>query len=109
MAAAAAVVASQASKENPSVRIPIRSKTLKSIWGATDQREPKNINPADLHPKNPFREVRILLDETMEMRLNGVSCILWLVEVGSLLIFLLFSRAGKAGELCALTQRFTSP
>ncbi len=67
MASAAAVVASQASKENPSMRTLMRSKTFQVLWGPFDD-EP---NIADLRPKIPPRG-QILMDENMEMRLNGV-------------------------------------
>ncbi len=56
------------------MRTLMRTKTLKAIWGSFDEGEPK-IEVADLHPKIPSREGQILLDETMEMRLNGVRTV----------------------------------
>ena len=73
MASAAAVVASQVSKENPSIRL-TKSKTLNVFFGSLD--EELKIDTGDLHPKIPSRPGEILLeDDTMEMRLNGVMCL----------------------------------
>lgn len=63
---AAATVAANISKENPSMRSLMRSKTLKAIWGA----EEDSAVDTELLPKIPSKVSR--LDIKLEIRLTGV-------------------------------------
>ena len=63
---AAATVAANISKENPSMRSLMRSKTLKAIWGA----EEDSAVDTELLPKIPSKDSR--LDIKLEIRLTGV-------------------------------------
>jgi hypothetical protein len=105
--AAAATVAAREARRNPSMRILMNSahgKTRTVLWGTTKTGEDA-ADSADLVPRIPSREGNILLDETLEMRLNGVVAVVVLnVSYLRLVTLSLCSRVGKAEELCALTQ-----
>ncbi len=81
--AAAATVAARETRKNPSMRTLMSSaqmKTRKSLWvrGTTKPGEDA-AGSADLLPRIPSSEENILLDESLEMQLNGVVAVVFLV------------------------------
>ncbi len=85
-----------------------QGKTRKALWDITKSGEEVS-DSADLLPRIPSRD-DILLDETLEMRLNGVlSVIILKLSISRSITIFRASRVGKAGELCAQTQGCISP
>jgi hypothetical protein len=86
-------------------------KTRRSLWALGATKPGEDVpGSADLLPRIPSSEENILLDESLEMQLNGVVTVLnfvmshlWLVT------FNCAPRDGKAEGLCALILGCISP